>query len=370
MNSTRILRLGVMCAAVAAAAAAIPALAFGAGRSSAPTVYAGPPLRTPPAGVSKQSDALFFFPRSVTVNVGDTVTWQLYGFHTVTFAGTHHPYPFVAAAGKQPVVKDASGQPFWWSGKAPFLTISPLAILQQGGSTISSPTDVRSSGLQRVLTATPKSPPAPYQLTFTQPGVYHYQCAVHPGMRGVVIVKPSSQGTPSAASEAAAVQAALGRTIGDLRRIKNAKPKGALRVFVGTGTNATGAEVMSFFPAQLSVNVGDTVTFVNHDQTDIHTVTFGPAALRSKIEKTFVGPRGKQLVLNALGALPSDPPGGPVAYDGQNHGNGYLNAGILQPLDAPAQAGPNTFRVTFTKPGTYHYECVIHEHMDGTIVVR
>jgi plastocyanin len=28
------------------------------------------------------------------------------------------------------------------------------------------------------------------------------------------------------------------------------------------------------------------------------------------------------------------------------------------------------FQVTFTKPGTYHYECVVHTNMDGTIVVR
>jgi len=26
--------------------------------------------------------------------------------------------------------------------------------------------------------------------------------------------------------------------------------------------------------------------------------------------------------------------------------------------------------VTFAKAGTYDYECVIHEHMDGRIVVR
>jgi plastocyanin len=25
--------------------------------------------------------------------------------------------------------------------------------------------------------------------------------------------------------------------------------------------------------------------------------------------------------------------------------------------------------VTFTKPGTYHFECVIHANMDGTVIV-
>ncbi len=370
MGKRVVLRLLVGCAVALGVFVAGSGVGLAAGKSGSVTVYAGPPLQKPPAGISPHADALFFYPRSVTINVGDTVTWQLFGFHTVTFAGSHHPYPFAAPAGKQAVTKDAAGQPFWWSGKAPVLAISPLAILQQGGSTISSRADVRSSGLMRVLSAGPKSPPAPYQLTFTSPGIYHYQCAVHTGMRGVVIVRPAGQGTPSVASEAAAVQAALARTIADLRQIQQTKPKRSSTVFVGAGHASTGAEVTAFFPAQLSVHVGDTVTFVNHDQTDIHTVTFGPEKLRANIEKNFAAPQGKRLVLNPLGAFPSDPPGGAVEYNGANHGNGYLSAGILQPQGAPAAAGPKMFQVTFTKPGTYHYECVIHSNMDGTIVVH
>ncbi len=345
-------------------------VASAATTSGSVTVYAGPPLQKPPPGISPHADALFFFPRSVTINVGQTVTWQLFGFHTVTFAGSHHPYPFVAPAGKQGVTKDAAGQRFWWSGTLPVLAISPLAILQQGGSAISSTADVRSSGLMRVLSAGPKSPPAPYQLTFTSPGIYHYECAVHTGMKGVVIVRPAGAGTPSPASEAAAAQTALARTIADLRQLQNTKPKNALTVLVGAGHASTGAEITAFFPSKLAVNAGDTVTFVNHDQTDIHTVTFGPEKLRASIEKNFAGPHGKGLALNPLGAFLSDPPGAPAQYNGANHGNGYLNAGILQPQGAPASAGPKMFQVTFTKAGAYHYECVIHQNMDGTIVVH
>ena len=370
MGKRVVVRLLIGCAVGVGVFVTGSGVGLAAGKSGSVTVYAGPPLQKPPAGISPHADALFFYPRSVTINAGDTVTWQLFGFHTVTFAGSHNPYPFAVPAGKQAVTKDAASQPFWWSGEAPVLAISPMAILQQGGSTISGRADVRSSGLMRVLSAGPKSPPAPYELTFTSPGIYHYQCAVHSGMRGVVIVRPAGQGTPSVASEAAAVQAALARTIADLRQIQQTKPKKSLRVLVGAGHVSTGAEVTAFFPAQLSVNVGDTVTFVNHDQTDIHTVTFGPEKLRANIEKNFAAPQGKRLVLNPLGAFPSDPPGGAVEYNGANHGNGYLNAGILQPQGAPAAAGPKMFRVTFTKPGTYHYECVIHSHMDGTIVVH
>lgn len=352
-------------AVLVALAAAGPAAAMR--HSTGVTVFVGPPLRTP---VVLHSDALAFFPRAVTIHAGDTVTWQLFGFHTVTFPGAHRPYPSITPAGTQPVAKDAAGTPFWWVGKLPQLTISPLTVLQQGGATISSPSQVRSSGLVRVLSAPPGQPPAPFSLTFTRPGTYHYECAVHPGMRGVVIVQPASKAAPSAASEAVASKQAVARAIADQRRLSATKSKTPLKVLVGAGDNATGAEVTAFFPSQLSVHVGDTVTFVNHDQTDIHTVTFGPEAFRSSIEKTFAAPEGHQVLLNPLGGLSSDPPAGPVQYDGRNHGNGYLNSGILQPQGAPAAAGPKGFAVTFTKAGVYHYECVVHANMDGTIVVR
>jgi len=148
------------------------------------------------------------------------------------------------------------------------------------------------------------------------------------------------------------------------------KPSKPLRVLVGAGDNATGAETTAFFPSRLDVHVGDTVTFVNHDQADIHTVTFGPEKLRSTIEQQFVLPKGHRVLVNPLGGLASDPPGGPVTYDGHNHGNGYLNSGVLHPQGAPAAAGPKSFSVTFTRAGVYHYECVVHANMDGTVVVR
>ncbi|MGZ6562134.1 MAG: hypothetical protein ACXVH1_21535, partial [Solirubrobacteraceae bacterium] len=44
-----------------------PALALGARASGGVTVSAGPPLTAPPPGVSKHADALFFYPRTVTV---------------------------------------------------------------------------------------------------------------------------------------------------------------------------------------------------------------------------------------------------------------------------------------------------------------
>src|SRR5581483_6964041 len=115
-------------------------------------------------------------------------------------------------------------------------------------------------------------------------------------------------------------QVRVQQTLQDLRRLQRARPTQPHQVWVGLGHNATGAELTTFSPSRITVSVGTTVRFVNHDQTDVHTVTFGPARYTGSIEKNFIAPHGKAIVVAGLGALPSEPPSshGPVAYDGRN----------------------------------------------------
>ena len=51
-------------------------------------------------------------------------------------------------------------------------------------------------------------------------------------------------------------------------------------------------------------------------------------------------------------------------------GTGYANSGVLLPPMSPQ--GPHTYSLTFTKPGTYTYWCVVHVPvgMRGTVVVQ
>jgi plastocyanin len=346
-----------------------PSAALGVTRGV--TVFAGPNLATAPPGVSSQADALAFFPKVATVHVGDNVTWQFRGFHTATFAGSNQNYPFIVPlSGTEPVVRDAAGESFWWAGVAPLLGLSPLSVMPQGSSKISRPSDVRNSGLARIFQSTPQRPPAPYVLTFTKAGTYRYFCTVHPGMRGTVRVRPAVAAVPSVAAQQKQGATELQRVIADAKRLNQSKSTGNLEVLTGAGSKATGAEIASFFPSELAVKTGDTVTFRNADPTDVHTVTFGPPALRMQIENDFVTPVGGQILLDPRGALPSEPPGRPTPqYDGTNHGDGYLNSGILAAPGSPANAGPQSFQVTFAKAGTYQYDCVIHPKMEGTIVV-
>ena len=55
------------------------------------------------------------------------------------------------------------------------------------------------------------------------------------------------------------------------------------------------------------------------------------------------------------------------AYDGTNHGNGFLNTGNLD--RDPATPSPGSTQVTFSKAGTYEYICLLHPFMKGSVVV-
>jgi plastocyanin len=60
-------------------------------------------------------------------------------------------------------------------------------------------------------------------------------------------------------------------------------------------------------------------------------------------------------------APPSDPNAPPPLDGGTWDGQGFFSTGFLN--------NPFTFRLTFSKPGTYTYKCLIHDNMEGTIKV-
>jgi plastocyanin len=105
----RLLKASLLLAVAAAAlAAAAPAWAA---KGPKLTAFAGPVFDAQSAGVSPQSDALAFFPSSLTIRAGQSITWHIHGFHTVTFAGTMTNPPFVVPHPELPQapVNDAAG---------------------------------------------------------------------------------------------------------------------------------------------------------------------------------------------------------------------------------------------------------------------
>lgn len=104
------------------------------------------------------------------------------------------------------------------------------------------------------------------------------------------------------------------------------------------GAHQAGAlQALAMLPQSITIDEGDSVTWTVAGE--VHTITF----------------------LGANVAPPGDPtvPQGGSTFDGTN----FVSSGIL----APGQ----TYTLTFTKAGTYHYMCVLHgPEMTGTIVVQ
>jgi len=295
-----------------------------------------------------------FLPGDVTVNVGDTVTWEIEGFHTVTFPGPGAPPPFIVPAPA--------------GGPSP-LMLNPDAVNPAGGSTYDG-TEMASSGNPALLGGPPPEggedagppPPAPYSLTFTKAGTFSYVCLVHPEMVGTVTVQESGDLPMVAEDVSAAGMAQRDELIqGVIAKEAAANANPAQPVMAGVRSGL--AESLHFGPNNLTVNVGDTVTWTT-DTQDPHTVTFLSGA--DPLQDIIVQPQDNGPPLFFLGPQVAQPMGG-REYDG----TGIVNSGLLSTYPmAPGQPAPYSFQLTFTAPGTYSYYCVIHgPMMSGTITV-
>ncbi len=152
-----------------------------------------------------------------------------------------------------------------------------------------------------------------WQYTFTTPGTYAYHCGVHPGMTGTITVVTSMGNTPTPAPSQTAppsTTAAPSQTAppSTTAAPSQTAPPGVANVVI---------QNYAFNPVTLTVQIGTTVRWTNLDN-DNHTVSSN---------------------------------------------SGLFDSGVL---------GPNgTFQFTFTAPGTYGYECLVHPgFMPAAIVVQ
>ena len=338
----------------ACAAAAIGALAPSVAGAATHTVFVGGDqvVKTAPPNFSPNA----FLRRTVTVHVGDTVSWRFRGFHTVTFpVKGKQPPPFEVPT-PTPVsgAIDGAGRPFWFNGQLPQLAVNPVAAAPAKGSAYTG-ARFRNSGL-------PATPPKAYSLKFTKAGTFDYYCAIHTGMEGRVKVLSSKKRIPTEAQNRAAATAELNRLVAQAKSAA-AKPTAAGTVDIGRGPSGTRFTINSFFPNNPTVKVGGTLTFTMAGQnpTEIHTATLGPL---TREQVPFIGPTG---AINAVAAYPSDPPTAFPPYTGINHGNGFLNLGLED--NRPASPLPNTGAITFNAAGTFQLKCLVHAGMDATVTV-
>jgi len=290
-----------------------------------------------------------FFPRTITINAGDTITWSKATLlpHTVHFlAGARSP---------DIVMPEKDGK----------LLFNPLVINPQGGKTYDG-TRIAASGFL------PEQKGLQYSLTFTKPGRYTYVCAIHPGMAGTVVVQPAGTKIPefqaqydaAAAKQLAQVLAEGKRLLAAAKLTKRKASKGTVYISSLAGSRDAHISFMRFAPETITVRAGDTVQWDMRDAYEIHTMTFPGPAVPPEFVIPQPQPQGPPKVYFNPKAMT------PLA--GPHKGNEFYNSGVLTP--PPAPEGPHTYSLTFTKPGTYTYWCVVHvpegmKGMKGTVIV-
>jgi plastocyanin len=351
--------------AIALCSLAVPGIASAATK----TVVAGPPISKPPKGAPKDMDIAQFFPSAVKAHVGDTLTFKLAGFHAINFPkkGTAAPALAIPGQGAVSGVKDAAGAPFWFNGQPSFVLNPAVAFGTKSGGAY--------DGSAPVNSGAPLSdgPPKPWKVKLTKAGSYTFYCPIHPGMKGKVDVVAKSKAVPSAKADAKRGTAQLAKALANLKKLDKAAPP-AGDTITGGPDLSTGETLYRFTPASKTVKVGAPVTLEMSSGTpEIHTFTFAKDVTSLKgLAAGFIAPvpgtgtSGPPTLGFAPQALyPSDVPLPP--YNGTQHGDGFMNTGIL---DAdPKSPQPQRTTVSFSAPGTYQFICLIHPEMKGQVVV-
>ena len=329
-------------------------------------VFRGPPPKGALKGVKGPAFDSSFYPDRVTLAAGDKLKVTTLGFGDTIFVPKGQPVPSFAIPNPEAPVsgaKDAAGNDMWFNGQ-PALAPNPAVIMPSGGKVIDG-SKVVGSGIAL------DGPPEPWVVRFPKAGTYVLRSALQPGVRLTVKVKKADKAT--AGTSQAGVSAPTAeerRTARQLRAnarlakrlLKFKGPKGNV---VRAGNDAKGVATIAFFPAKKTVKVGDTVRFAMSKQSiETHNVAFGPKAYLDEHAKRFFGP-----VFEPFVTFRSEAPGSAIVFDGANHGNGYVNTGVLDANKATPL--PSSEKITFTKAGTYAYYCAIHGNdMAGEIVVR
>lgn len=123
-------------------------------------------------------------------------------------------------------------------------------------------------------------------------------------------------------------------------------------VAVGAQTSDAAVQANGFFNNNITVDVGDTVNW-NWNTEELHTITLLAGGEKPALVNVVEG----NLIPNATAFTPV---GNGSAYDGSTFANsGVFGTGV-----------PNSFRLTFTKAGTYGYVCLVHAGMEGTVTVN
>ncbi|MEA2827223.1 MAG: hypothetical protein QOG43_1662 [Actinomycetota bacterium] len=208
-----------------------------------------------------------------------------------------------------------------------------------------------------------------------KPGTYSFICLVHRGvMTAKLTVAPESTTLPTPAEvTTAGTQQFTAQVTASTPAAEAAQQATPDKAALGTGNPMfPSAVVAEFGPKVVSIPVGGSVTW---NEYAFHTIALG--ATDADIGAVSKAPDGS--VHLAKGGAPAGftvPPelfdfpqpadGKPVLVDlGEYDGTGYRNTGITGSLPPVFIS----FKLTFTKAGTYAVQCLVHPDMKGQVKV-
>jgi plastocyanin len=318
------------------------------------------------AGAGQDTVAInAFFPDSIRIRVGDTITWKIN-------SDEPHSVAFLSGA---PLPPDPVPVP---GGGPTDIMLNPDAVssTRAPGAPVEtySGTEYRVSGDLSNGKVVPLN--EAYSLTFDTPGTYQYICLIHAAiMTGEVVVEESTAtDLPTqdeidiqAESEMAPLLEMAEETRAQTTNPELVKsepgPNDSTIWYVPAGMTGVDPriEVYDFFPKDITIQDGDTVIWTSGT---FHQVIFAPGQPAPEFILPTEQASGPPLmIVNPIVAFPSKP-------TGEFDGTGLFSSGLIG-MPAGALPGGTTFALTFSEPGSYEYICGTHRPlgMKGTVTV-
>lgn len=204
------------------------------------------------------------------------------------------------------------------------------------------------------------------------PGDYSFMCLVHrEGMRGKLTVAEAAADIPAPDEVEDKGREELAKREQALTGVKEEIDKASAdKAAAGAGSpEVMDALVAEFGPKEVSIPTGGTVTW---NVFLFHTIALnGPEDAVGDLVEEQDGTIRLNEKATAPSKAPKPPPivfgpgGKPSTTTATWDGTGYFNSGTL----ASFPGAEVTYRVRFTRAGTYQLQCNLHPDMEGTVKV-
>ena len=331
--------------------------------------------------------ALAYYPKALSVHPGDTVSFGLNDSgepHTVALGALVNAAA-VAYAALTPAQQESENPPPAVAAalkKVPdLLPQGPGDAIQAGAQPCYQATGLPSlkaacpvktgefTGTESLVSSGWMDANAPFTLKVSDtatPGQYHFYCQLHgPTMGGILTVAPKTTTvlTPDQVKAAgdAAIRADTGKLAAAAAQLTAATASHALAGAFSQTFEQGG--VAAFGPKTITVPVGGTVSWKVFGP---HSIFFNAPADAQQARQP--APDGA-VHLNPKAFAPLGGPGAPEkpgVFDGGSwDGVGPHSSGLI--LSFPPELF--TYKLRFTKAGTYNYLCSVHVNMKGTVTV-